>query len=73
MENLKERMVLLLNASAVLFVSIIFIVRFICAYMYSSITCQQNYLFIVRNPNQNTPGVKKVAAKNLKKAMLKKM
>ena len=25
------------------------------------------------NPNQNTPGVKKVAAKKLKKAVLKKM
>ena len=25
------------------------------------------------NPNQNTPGIKKVAAKHLKKAMLKKM
>ena len=27
----------------------------------------------IEDPNQNTPGVKKVAAKNLKKAMLKKM
>ena len=27
----------------------------------------------IYNPNQNTPGIKKVVAKNLKKAVLKKM
>ena len=32
-----------------------------------------NYKFNNNNSNQNTPGVKKVEAKNLKKAILKKM
>ena len=42
MGNSKERIVLLLVVSAVFFVSIVFIVHFICANTYSSITCQQN-------------------------------
>ena len=48
----KRKIVLLLVASGVLF-SIFVIVRFICVYMYSSITCQQNdYLSI--NGHQKT-------------------
>ena len=34
-----------------------------------TLTAGPDYMY----PNQNTPGVKKVATKNLKKAMLKKM
>ena len=33
----------------------------------------ENRSCVIYNRNQNTPGVKKVAAKNLKKAVLKKM
>ena len=37
------------------------------------VTIHVQYFYVCSMyPNQNTPGVKKVAAKNLKKAMLKK-
>ena len=38
-----------------------------------SLSCKISYFKISKYPNQNTPGVKKVAAKNLKNGYVKKM